>query len=208
MDPRDFAVGCIVLDHGLLNRILIEEGMDSAEAEQIKIFFPHSRERTRAHKLWNFLLFGGSAAGSWIEEQRIALIYCDKHRSTESLSRTLAHELGHAFDHSKVPYGHKVKWLWRIYLGLLAIGTPLLIRWHGTFGGDLPLLVMIGGGLITWFVLALALASTNWALINHWIYSPDPGEKAAREWTQRLTSREDWKDVLQVEGDVLGREEK
>ncbi|MEX0888155.1 MAG: hypothetical protein WD940_01635, partial [Patescibacteria group bacterium] len=188
----------VILNRPLLNQILVEEGMDPAEAERIVIRFPHSQERTRRHNLWDFLLLGGSSAGSWIEEQRTALIYYDQHRYIEGLSETLAHELGHAFDHSTATYARKVKWLWRIYLALVVIAVPLITRWHGTFGHDLPLVVRFWGGFLTWSVLALSLACGNWSLIRHRIYRPDPGEKAARAWTERLTAREDWGEVLSL----------
>jgi len=191
----------VVVNRNLLNQILVEEGMDLERAQRINIRFLESRERTRKQKLFDFLLFGDSAGGYWIEDQETAVVFTNQLRSAERVSEVLAHELGHAIDKAKSSYFWPVIISWVAYLALLIGGTA----WH--FGRWIEIwekgsrLVIIGAILATavWIFLILSVTTCIWwPLLQILFYRDSQIEKSARNWSERLTARPDWEQALTV----------
>jgi len=193
----------VIVNRNLLNQILVEEGMDPERAQRISIRFLESRERTRKQKLFDFLLFGDSAGGYWIEDQETAVVFTNQLRSSERVSEVLAHELGHAIDKAKSSYFWPVIRAWVGYLALLTGGTA----WH--FGRWIEIwekspdlrLVVIGAILATavWIFLILSVTTCIWwPLLQILFYRDSRIEKSARNWEKRLIARPDWRKVLTV----------
>lgn len=193
----------VIVNRNLLNQILVEEGMDPERAQRISIQFLESRERTRKQKLFDFLLFGESAGGYWIEDQETAVVFTNQLRSAKRVSEVLAHELGHAIDRAKSSYFWPVIRAWAVYLLLLIGGTA----WH--FGRWVEIwekspdlrLVIIGAILATavwiFFIISFTVGIW-WPLLQTLFYQDSRIEKSARNWSERLTARPDWEQALAV----------
>ncbi|OGC38448.1 hypothetical protein A2V54_03675 [candidate division WWE3 bacterium RBG_19FT_COMBO_53_11] len=193
----------VVVNRKLLNRILVEEGMDHSRAKRIKLNFAHSRERSWKQKLWHFLLIGDpifrKVAGSWSEDQEIAAVLTDRCRNRKEVSRIIAHELGHALDEAKPPYFWSTILLWLIYLVLVSAAAVYVFgRWDPVYHINPPFLVDLAARGLVWLMGAGNLAVfVTWPLISIF-YRRSLEEKSARIWEVLLTSRPDWEKVLTV----------
>lgn len=192
MDPEK-----VVLNRPLLNRILVEEGMDPSRAERIKIAFIRSRQSPTKTKIWFFLLFGGPAAGYWSEGLETATVATDQHKSPEELAKTLAHELGHAIDKAKSSYFWPTIGTWLLSLFILVGGTIGIFGLPST-DGTFPIFFDYVAKALAWSGFTMALAIFTWLLIDILFCQDSAIEKSARSWTERLTSREDWDRVLSL----------
>lgn len=188
----------VSVNRNLLNQIMVEEGMDPSRAERIKIRFIRYRQSSTKTKIWIFLLLGGPAAGYWVEDLETATVATDQPKSVTELSKTLAHELGHALDEAKSSYFWPTIGTWLFSLIILVGGTLGIFGLHAT-GGAFPVLLDYVAKVLIWLGFAVALSFFTWLLIYVLFYRNSPLEKSARSWTERLTSREDWSQVLNLQ---------
>jgi len=172
--------------------------MDPARIREIRISFDRYREsRTLKRKLRDFLTHLSPVAGTWWEKGKTATVYTDQHKTLEEVSRTLAHELGHALDHAVASYDRPVIWIMRLYLILLGAGSIAVFGWNPVSGGNVPLIVAAAVSILSWLEFAIVL-TLGTSLLTTRIYRQAPEEISARDWEEKLISREDWSGVLSL----------